>query len=334
MAAYRYFLASLVLASHLGISFIGMNIGVIAVVQFLCLTAYLMMLQFNTSFRSTMPFRFQYLHFLRDRFLRLYPQFFFYYLVTFVSIKWLHLNDLLIASATSGRFFADILVIPQNFYMFINNKPLLMPQAWSLGLESCFYLVLPMMILKKSSYSLVTAGCLSFLFYLLPYSGQVNTDIFGYRLLVGTFWIFALGASYYKEDLKFRCYRYTVLAGSFVLLLVAVIDKNIGEMPFNKEVLFGVLIIGILMENRFIWKIPFDKTLGAASYGIFLNHKLVIWFLDSSRPKLHMYHLMFITTLLISTVLSIVTYRIIEYPMSKYRRTLRKKFVLDEPPSS
>jgi peptidoglycan/LPS O-acetylase OafA/YrhL len=65
-----------------------------------------------------------------------------------------------------------------------------------------------------------------------------------------------------------------------------------------------------------------DTFLGNASYGIFLNHFLLIWVLGLEQPQ----HLaQWVTLVLTSMALAILTQHLVERPILQLRRKWRKK---------
>jgi len=88
----------------------------------------------------------------------------------------------------------SITIFPLNFFQFpalgLYNGQLL-PQAWSLGLELSFYIVPPAIVFLPRIITWAVAVSLGI--FLLAYLGLIHPDIYGYRLLPGVLFIFAVG---------------------------------------------------------------------------------------------------------------------------------------------
>ncbi|MDE7174414.1 MAG: hypothetical protein K2N70_08755, partial [Helicobacter sp.] len=106
------------------------------------------------------------------------------------------------------------------------------------------------------------------------------TDIYGYRLLAGIFFVFALGSW------QRRTSGNATTAFAFIVSCVALVLFGIGKLfgivflPYAREVLLGLALapwLIVLFQNR-RWRA--NKLLGALSYGIFLTHTPAMWILD------------------------------------------------------
>jgi peptidoglycan/LPS O-acetylase OafA/YrhL len=80
---FRFFLASLVLISHVGINYRGFNPGVAAVVSFYMLAGFVVCHLFSKIFKSEKPL---YFHFYYERALRIFPQYLFIAGLTLIFI--------------------------------------------------------------------------------------------------------------------------------------------------------------------------------------------------------------------------------------------------------
>lgn len=96
------------------------------------------------------------------------------------------------AALTLENIATSLPILPLGFYMFGVTLPEILPPAWSLGLEMCFYLLIPFLILYKMR---GVAFTLSVTVFMGASLGYLDTDIYGYRLLPGVLFIF-LGGSY------------------------------------------------------------------------------------------------------------------------------------------
>lgn len=272
MGTYRFFLALCVMLSHLGFSVAGHNPGVASVVGFYVISGYVMTALIRKYYAT--PERFGL--FMLDRAMRLYPQFLVYLGLQTLSV-WLlkppipELSDL-----TVIKFLLNLLMIPVNFYQLDwlgLGTCALMP--WSLGLELLFYLVMPFILIFK-----VRSSCfgLSLLVFLAAYLGWINTDLFGYRFLPGTLFMFLSGS--FLRDANTPHSR-KVIGGLLCLFPMGLLGVHFHpelNLPFNVEVLWGLWIATPMVYWLGRKKSgDLDTLLGNLSYGVFLNHPVLLF---------------------------------------------------------
>jgi len=177
----------------------------------------------------------------------------------------------------------NIIIMPLNYYMYIDSTVLttpawnLIPPAWSLGVELQAYLLLPFVLMKQRLAK--TLSIISVIIYLAANINIINTDIYGYRLLPGVFFMFLLG-SYLRSWTKQQQYWQITRVYLSVLSLYIVLNSN-GSLlqPYAKETLLG-LMIGIpllTISQKIKLKMRYSRQAGSMSYGIFLMHFLIIW---------------------------------------------------------
>ncbi len=272
MGAYRLLLAILVAVSHMGKTFAGLNPGVVAVISFLIISGFVMTSLIERNYKAPQKIGLFYM----DRALRLYPQFLFYFLASCAVIYCLLPGTPQAAELKLGNIAASLTMVPLGFYMFGLAGPLILPPAWSLGLEMCFYLVIPFLLIYKAR---GVAFVLSVAVFMTACLGFLNTDVYGYRLLPGVLFMFLCGSYLYKPQAK----GLAIAAGTAVVaaLMFAAIEAGLIERrPFNAEVTAGIALgipaVYVLTKLKFH---RVDEFLGDISYGVFLNHFVVMYFL-------------------------------------------------------
>jgi len=283
---FRFLLAFLVLISHIGIKVLGMNPGVVAVISFYMLAGFVVSNLFSKIFVSEKPL---YFLFYYERALRIFPQYFFIASLTFIFI---------ITTKYGSPIFDpialinNILIIPLNYYMILDNSILqepkwwLIPPAWSLGVELQAYLLLPFIIYFKPIKIIAAIASLSV--FIVASIGIIDTDYFGYRLIPGVLFIFILGASIYNNTSKdgipdlFDKYFPIVVYVTLILVFIFLYIHEMLLTPYVRETIFGILIgipiITYIAGNKI--KLPMNHLLGDLSYGIFLSHFLAIWVIE------------------------------------------------------
>ncbi len=288
----RFILSIFVMLSHLGVRFYGLNIGVVAVVIFYILAGYVVANLYLNIFQKKSKiynpkFSFtSYKFFLLNRINRIFPLYIFIALLTTIF--------LLVSGYGNPHFtlfniFTNTTIIPLNFYMWIDNSILtepkwwLIPPAWSLGTELQAYILLPLAI--SFIWFRYISIFLSILIYILANLNFIHSDYYGYRLIVGVFFMFMIGvsirnfrlSSYTKFDIYFVFF---VWFGVLIFLLYVLLYNIRGAYIIETAtgILIGTPLVYLLSKIKF--KIVYDKIFGLLSYAIFLSHFLSIWIFD------------------------------------------------------
>ncbi|MGN8278677.1 acyltransferase family protein [Pseudomonas sp. SMN5] len=315
MGVYRLLLALLVAISHMGVTFMGFNPGVVAVVSFLIISGFVMTSLIERNYGTAGHIGVFYL----DRLLRLYPQFLLYFVLSCLVIHFLLPGTPQAEALTLENIVTSLPILPLGFYMYGITVPEILPPGWSLGLEMCFYLLIPFLILYRAR---GIAFALSVTIFLVAALGYIDTDIYGYRLLPGVLFIFLCGSYLYRARAK-GLWIVSITTLVAALMFVAIVTGVIPRRPFNAEV-----TLGIVLGQPAVWLLSrlrhrrWDEFLGNISYGVFLNHFVVMYVLRAFWPV--EYSTLIITAVLVlSFVLSGVSYYSIERPALKLRHALR-----------
>lgn len=314
MGSYRFFLAFCVLYSHVFGLIMGWNVGVVAVISFYIITGYVMTILTHKYYKIMEDIPSFYL----DRVVRIFPQYLFYLLLTILGVGLFDLQNSFWQDFGVLKIALNAMILPIGYYMFGLENALYITPAWSLGLELTFYIFFPFFLhLNRKMRCLIVA--FSLVIFTLALVGQINTDWFGYRLLPGTFYIFVIGAALAKPNLITPTFPYIVGSVAILVVFTILLTPQLYTMPFNKEVVtgtaMGTFMVALLRGLRFS---KFDELMGNLSYGIFLNHWLILVALENfSIPK--------IIVPFISVALAAVSYRLVERPAINWRRNIRKQ---------
>lgn len=325
MGTLRYLLAVLVLLSHAGVNIAGHHPGVMAVAVFYALSGYVMsaLIQRHYSQAGT-TFRF-YL----DRLLRIYPQ---YAIYALAAALWFGVTaqrtDFLQHEPGLQDLLNNLLIVPLNYFMYNGAERFtLIPPAWSLGAELFFYLLAPW-LWRHWNVTLGLAAA-SMVVQVLAWHGVLHSDWWGYRLLPGVLWIFVLGMAMHRlhaaQD-NHHARRLTLAVPMLCAIALGYLQLR-GQLVrhYTLEVLTGVAVAALALQACTRWPgsaawSRLDHHLGNISYGVFLNHFLLMWLLSwqapLSAPRL-------IGLVVCSTVLSICTFQYVEKPVLQWRRHLR-----------
>lgn len=281
MGVLRLLLAIAVLFSHMGYTVYGYNPGVVAVVVF-----YLLAGQVVARLFFKAPLERRVWWFYRDRALRLIPAYYFSLLM--VTLLWwlglLHDPYYLARSPTSFDWFANITLLPMNYFMFNDSDRFaLLPTAWSLAVEVQFYLLVPLLLSRNSVFKLFGLG--SLLVYVGAQVGLLQQDYYGYRLLPGIMWVFLSGILLARPSGR----HYATLGVLWVVCCAYatyLISSN-SFLPYLLEVAFGyalgvplVYVLSRLSISSLRGK-RLQRHAGAYSYPLFLIHLPVIWCVDA-----------------------------------------------------
>ena len=321
LGTLRLVLALAVAISHAGFRVGGLNLGVVAVIGFYLISGYVMAGLVHRHYGQWAQAPAFYL----DRAVRLLPQ---YLLYAGLTLAW-HLysqatTPFLIRSPSFGDLLNNLLIVPLNYYMYNGiDHYTLIPPAWSLGAEVQFYLLVPFLILWIRR--MLVVGILSLGVYLAALAGLINSDWFGYRLLPGVLLFFLLGAwmqHQHQQRQHSRALAITVGVAALAALVMGLLYAH-GTLrqPYNFETLLG-LIFGLVLLHGLArcQTTRGDAIAGDISYGVFLNHFLIMWTLypegvgSSQLPGF----------LAASIALSWLSQRLVEKPFLKLRYQFRK----------
>jgi peptidoglycan/LPS O-acetylase OafA/YrhL len=202
----------------------------------------------------------------------------------FMGIDWGNANSLIFSS----NFFKTS---SPHLYEF-----LLVPQAWSIGVEITFYLIAPILVRKLNNITLVWLAFSSFtLKYLLNTKFGLNHDPWTYRFFPTEFGFFILGIlsySIYRSDLFCRTYLkvnsnvtkyallFVILSFQFIATGLNMITK-VGHQESRSivSIVFFALIcllIPFIFESTKACKL--DNRIGLLSYPVYISHILIIEF--------------------------------------------------------
>jgi peptidoglycan/LPS O-acetylase OafA/YrhL len=320
MGLYRLLLAFLVVFSHIAPSVDGYSTGAAAVISFLLLSGFVMSALIRKYYLSVPSVPAFYL----DRLIRLGPQFYLYTSATLLGVAFFRLHHSFMHYVpTLGATVAQFLVVPLNFYR--SFPQMFLPQAWSLGLEAMFYAVFPFILIFRLR---TVVALLSFGLFVIAQLGVVDTDLWAYRFLPGTLFIFICG-SWLENPQSDRERRLPFILWGICALYFAA--TYVVSLPADRSVLLG-FTVGVPMVyflKQLGGRFRLSALAGDLSYGVFLNHNLVLGALVSytsvrlTRLTTTREILVFVGVCAVSTVLSYITFKLVEQPLIARRRNLR-----------
>ncbi len=321
----RFALAFLVMLSHIGVRVYGLNPGVMAVVIFYILAGYVVSHLFNDILVKK---NHRIVLFYKDRAFRIFPL---YMYTLIVTLCFLALTSFGKPHYSLSAMVANILIIPLNYYMYYdftilsNPNWCLIPPAWSLGTELQAYLLLPLVLLCRPLK--IIAALLSLGVYLAANFSFLHPDYFGYRFIVGVFFIFIIGSTIqYTKTLSteknfFETYFPRFIWLTILLLVPLFYYLERFSPTYTKETFIG-LLVGIplvIAASKVKRKILGDALLASLSYAIFLSHFLAIWILEySGYTATHTASYITLLTL-VSLTIGYLGVKFIEKPLQSVR---------------
>lgn len=322
LGTFRLVLALAVALTHAGVSYAGLDLGVIAVVCFYLLSGYVM----TGLIRTHYPGSGQAWRFYLDRVLRLWPH---YLVVAGITLAWFWTSGIntyfLSRQPTLMDAFNNLVIVPHNYYMFNDaSRFALVPVSWSLGAEIQFYFIAPLVVLTRLRH-LVLSG--SAAVFVLACFGVLQTEWYGYRLAAGVMFMFMIGSllydAHWSRDRPMQRRGWILLAWLAAVLVTAFVAQAGALLrPFNRETLIGLIggisllyVLGRLPRQR--W----DDRLGDLAYGVFLNHLTVQLFLFT---QVQVTRVTIVLYLALSLLAASALFYSVERPIVKLRYSLRK----------
>ena len=318
---FRFILAILVLLGHGKINTGNFNIAVSAVVCFFIVSGFL-----NSILIEKYYFKEKISDYYLDRFYRIGPQFYFYFVLIILLNHFLKVIDVTFLKVllnlpifTLGyyKIFDNIFGIPEDYFININ------PPSWSLGLEVTFYLIVPFILIKYKKY-LNLFFIISLLFFILISLFKFNVDLLGYRLIPGTLFIFLIGSFLYYNKNSQKKIIFVMLLIMILCISFIFFKKEYQSVFYLKEVVFGIILGTVILSKiKNIKSNKLDLFFGNISYGIFLNHYFIIRIIEKKFNLVSGSFAILSFVILISVLLSIFSYYFIERRITIFRKKVR-----------
>ncbi|NYS14850.1 acyltransferase [Achromobacter xylosoxidans] len=207
---------------------------------------------------------------------------------------------------------------------------LLVPQAWTLGVEMSFYLVAPFVLHSPRRLLVLLVASLALRAALIA-SGIGLGDPWTYRFFPTELALFLLGSLSHQVLLpRWQAWSRRVARlpelGTALLLLYALAHFSIGLPPTLRDGI-AVLLFAALLPLAFLFQSRhrLDKAIGELSYPIYICHALVIlffgWLLDGTQAR---QPAMFMALVVAGCIgLAALLNSLIAEPVERLRRRLR-----------
>jgi peptidoglycan/LPS O-acetylase OafA/YrhL len=211
---------------------------------------------------------------------------------------------------------------------------LLVPQAWTLGLELTFYLLAPLLVRRDAA--LMTALVLSLLVRAgLMALGIGTTDPWSYRFFPAELSLFLLGALAHRFALPFwrRVLNdgrlHFVPAAAVATMSLVIVVYSVLPLPESVKTvgLMGVFLATLPLAFVYQSRSRIDKRLGDLSYPIYIGHFLMIEVVGAAWRVLHLPASaggMTAVNVLTAVGFAILLNRLLERPVERIRASIRR----------
>ena len=297
-----------------------------------------------------------------NRYLRLYPIYFVIAFISFLAFGIVSIfgkdvdffkvyNDAPYA-ANLLLIFSNATIFLQDWVMFAGVKSnqlvfstdfrksevvlypaLLVPQAWTLGVELTFYLIAPFILSKQKILFLLLILSISLRIYLISI-GLGNKDPWTYRFFPTELALFLLGAlahqfllPLYINMLSVKYIKKISSLATYALIFISLVFSFIPVSElFKTNTLFTLFLL--LMPLTFIFQSnrEWDKWIGNLSYPIYVCHILVINVITVFAKLIHFDKLLIcISSVIFSIVFAIFLNKFVGNPIESLRNKFRIK---------
>jgi len=346
MGLIRLLLALAVVSAHFTshplLKFVG---GEAAVQAFFIISGFYIAMIFPKNYPDVWSF-------WKARFFRLFPVYLFCGLFAFghpvESLQ--NLLDLPVSAAVFV-FFTNATLLFQDATLFLHvqdgslaftadfsttetslSQYLIVPQAWSLGLEMAFYLIAPFVV--KSWFRLLFLFAASLALRMVLVSNGFTHDPWSYRFFPTELALFLLGSISYRVYAQYENSRLIPTTKALAFPMLACIAFYIFLFPFiswadvyKKMVLYVLLAFSVPLIFSLTKNNVFDNFIGNLSYPVYCCHLLVLKWISKMpgwKPYLKGTLPGAILAMLIIIGFSYLLFKYIETPFDNYRKKYKK----------
>lgn len=216
-------------------------------------------------------------------------------------------------------------------------RMLIVPQAWSLGIEIAFYMLAPFLVRLKTHSLIILVVCsfsarLYVYFRGLPY----YADPWNYRFFPFEVSLFVIGGLMYRASVQFRSHVTNPrIANTLTIMLLAycagfalLTDARYHMFVIKYDVFIAMLAISLPFLYRGQSFKGVNKFLGELSYPIYINHLFVMNLIFVFKPNWSNQYLFFVTGVGGSVMLAVVMTKYIEETIDNLRQKIARRAML------
>lgn len=327
---YRWLLASMVAVAHLAPAEI-IHVGYYAVFGFFTLSGYLMALVFHDKY-CYLPEGVS--RFYLNRLLRIYPSYLVVALVTCAVIYYApdsspDIHARLLLPDTIIEAISNVSALGLTGIYGSRSEAILVPPAWSLGVEIFFWLLFPIFFKFKDN---LNAWTIFSLFFISIFTLSNSPIVIRYFSPLGSSIAFCAGVwCYYCKDIMRMSYRTGHMAIIMLIIICCTAHLIFKDPLFEGFYLAFFLNVGVIfylsrIDQRKVSPayMKIDKFLGDISYPIFLTHILsgICVYLASDRYIAIRSIDFFLYSFLLSHIFSILLLYGVEKRIQKIRQRI------------
>jgi peptidoglycan/LPS O-acetylase OafA/YrhL len=353
MGVLRLLLALSVVNAH-GDNLLGFPLLLpdLAVQAFYLISGFYMALVLHEKYQ---PGKSTYLEFITNRFLRIFPSYYVVLLLTIIvlAVGWHYgvydlprfVQNLARLDWSAKLFFvlSHLALFGQDFYLFLGLdgqgdlhfdpnfrandnqflKFMLVPQAWSLSLELCFYLIAPFFVRRSAATLAIIIASSLLVRFILLWFGWKN-DPWAYRFFPSELALFFCGAAAYRIYRAVRIGKMNTQTwlGWGTLGIATGAALLMSRYPAGNAILLNVgCVVAIFLVLPFLFKLTqrskIDNYIGELSYPMYLCHMLVIWSFGLMQIPNGIGRN--IGILSVTLMLSIILYGLVDRNIDRYR---------------
>lgn len=327
----RYILACLVVVAHVGPLPLK-HMGYYAVLCFFCLSGYILSRAYVRDYEKTDH---GYVRYYANRLLRVFPTYLMTLAVTVALVATApetarYIHPLSQMPGSTGVWLANI--VPVNAHTLTGYLPqaMLIPPAWSLGVELVYWLLLPVVI--RYPFLLLPWLGASLLATLYAYALKAGLELRYFSLLSGAL-PFAVGAALCRlQPERFVQHTLALLlilpgilyyVGSHALVADPFYWGLFGAIAFN-----ALLVAGCAGLKASPCLQQIDDKLGQLAYPLFLLHipvAICLSLLIGQNAGSRTWPFLFVC-IIATTLAAWMNWRLIEAPINRWRARVRKSF--------
>jgi peptidoglycan/LPS O-acetylase OafA/YrhL len=356
MGILRTMLALAVVIYHSFTVFgLRMTGGQVAVQSFYIISGFYMALILNEKYFGDGA----YWRFIKARLFRIYPLYWFVLILAFcLSVisyygfgkafyfyKYFSTSQVLSPLAYTYFIFENIFIIGQDVLLFLKiditgtfqfcRIPLLeptigfhymlVPQAWSISIELCFYFLAPFLVRHNWKVQTVLLVLLFSIRMYITYQNSLYYDPWTHRFFPFELAYFMLGSLSYTMYNHFKEKALDNRIGIILLILLIVSITTYNEISydyfFKTYVFYALVFISLPFIFISFKEIKWDRWIGELSFSIYISHHLIVtvlhdmFFKNPAYIKYYGY-----TTILLSLLLAMILNQWFLTPVERWRQ--------------
>ena len=290
LETYRGFAAFMIAAVHFNTNspLVNHSLANGYFVQFFfCLSGFVIYFNYQEKINNI----FDFIYFIKKRFLRLYPLHFFFLIIFtlieiikfFLFMKYeLIANNAALSKNDIFSFLANLLMLQTFLKEYTFNAP-----SWSISSEFWTYIIFAIIIILKFNYKINLIILFIIFIFRIINNNEFGASNSGYLSLIDCIYSFFWGVFFSKLYLNFYNNKFYIKLSYFfsiffLLLIFFLIPTLRGKYLFILPIIFSSLIffscnikrnsyLGVLLCNKFF------IYLGKISYSIYMSHLLIFW---------------------------------------------------------